>query len=534
MNKNVKMSETYDAIIIGAGITGIYQLHRLLEQGLSVRVFEAGGGVGGAWYWNCYPGARFDSESYTYAYQFSDELLQEWSWSEHFASQPETERYLNYVVDKFGLRPHIELNTTIVSAIYNEDNCTWEVASDDGRRASARFLLAAVGLVSAHYVPQIPGIETFSGRTFHTARWPREPIDFAGSRVGIIGTGSTGVQLTQELAKVASHLTVFQRTAAYACPLNNTSIDEDEQKTLKAGYPVMFEQVRNSFAGFVHDFDPRAALEVSPEERQAHFEKIWSQRGFGKWIGNFHDTFSNREANELYAEFIRGKIRERVKDSSVAEKLTPRGYAFGARRVPLETDFYEAFNQDNVLLVSLADTPIERITPGGIRTTEAEHKLDYLIFATGFDAATGGMTRINITGENGRSLKAEWAEGVHSYLGMLAEGFPNLFIETATVFSNIPRGVEVVVEWVSACIRHMTEHGLKRIVPTREAEQKWKEHSDEQVKDSLLLGPHSAWYIGTNIPGKKNEVLLYGGGLPNYRKLCDEVAKNGYEGFLLS
>jgi len=524
--------EEFDAIVIGAGVGGLYQLYRLLQLGLSVRVFEDGSGVGGTWYWNRYPGARFDSESYTYGYSFSEELLQEWDWKEHFSGQPENERYLNYVADKFDLKKYIQFNAHVTSAVYDEKANYWEVQTENGQRARAQFLIAAVGILSARYMPDIPGIDSFKGQSFHTSRWPKERINFAGKRVGVIGTGATAVQLIPEVAKEVGHLTVFQRTPNYCCPLRNGQIDDETQKQIKANYPEILKKCRESFVGFMHEFDPRSALEVSPEERQAFFEEIWAQPGFKKWLGNFYDTITNLEANETFAEFVRNKIRERVKDPVVAEKLVPKDHPFGAKRVPLETGYYEAYNRPNVLLVDIRQTPIERITPKGIKTTEKEYEFDIIIYATGFDAVTGPLTRMNIRGEGGQTIKDRWAEGPRTYLGIQSAGFPNFFIVNGAAFCNVPRCLEQNAEFVSDCIQYMREKNFERVTTTPQAEEAWIEHGDSLVVDSILTKANS-WFVGANIPGKKRAFLLYPGGNVALRQKCEEVVAKGYEGFVL-
>jgi cation diffusion facilitator CzcD-associated flavoprotein CzcO len=527
--------EQFDAIIIGAGISGLYQLIRLRELGLTVRVYEAGSGVGGTWYWNRYPGARFDSESYSYGYSFSKELLQEWDWKEHFSGQPENERYLNYVADKFELRRDIRFNVTVDAAVYDETENYWEVRLDDRTRARARLLITAVGILSAQNIPGFAGIESFKGESFHTARWPKERVDFTGKRVGVIGTGATAVQLITEIAKEVGHLTVFQRTANFCAPLRNGPIDPETQAKIKASYPEIFKRTRETFAGFIHDFDPRSVFDVSPEERQARFEELWAQPGFSKWLGNFRDVMSDRKANELFAEFVRNKIRERVKDPIVAERLCPKSHPFGTKRVPLESGYYEQFNRPNVLLVDLHESPIERITPKGIKTSDAEYELDVIIYATGFDAVTGPLTRIDIRGEGGLSLKDKWADGPRTYLGIQSAGFPNLFTlvgpHNGATFCNIPRCIEQNVEWVTDCIRYLREKGFTRIAASPEAEEAWTDHVNELAVGTLLSEVDS-WFFGANIPGKKRTVLMYFGGVPAYRKKVDEVAAKGYEGFV--
>ena len=395
-NEDIKQ---YDAIVIGAGVTGLYMLYRLRNLGLSVRVFDEASGVGGTWYWNRYPGARFDSESYTYGYSFSHELLEEWDWKELYSGQPENERYLNYVADKFDLKRDIQFNARIKSAAYDEEANLWEIETDDGLRARGQFLVTAVGLLSAFYVPAFEGLDTFKGAWCHTGRWPKEGMDLAGKRVGVVGTGATAVQLIAEIAKEVGHLTIFQRTANYCAPLRNRPIDDEMQKEIRANYPEIFEKCLETPGSFMHEFDKRSALEVSDEERQEQYEKLWAEPGFKKWLSNFYDVMVPGEANEDYAEFVRQKIRERVHDPVVAEMLVPKDHIFGSKRVPCESGYYEVFNQDNVLLVDVKDAPIQRITPNGLQTTDAEYELDVIIFATGYDAVTGALNRVHICGE---------------------------------------------------------------------------------------------------------------------------------------
>ena len=400
----------YDAIIVGAGMSGLYQLYRLRELGLRVRVFEAGTNVGGTWYWNRYPGARFDSESYSYGYSFSKELLEEWEWSEHFAGQPETLRYLNYVADKFDLRRDIQLQSRVVAAIYDQDTPSWTITLEDGNRFRARFLITAIGPLSTPTLPRIEGRDSFEGQSFHTARWPREPVDFAGKRVAVIGTGATGVQTIQTIAGEVGHLTVFQRTPNWCAPLHNGKIDEDAQKRIKAGYPEMFARCQETFACFIHTPDSRGAFEVSDEEREAFYEKLYAERGFGIWQGNFRDILIDRKANATISDFVARKIRERVKDPKVAEKLIPKNHGFGTRRLPLETFYYEVYNRDNVELVDIVETPIERITPKGIKTNAQEYAFDIIIFATGFDAITGAFDKIDFRGVDGIRTQGQMEE----------------------------------------------------------------------------------------------------------------------------
>ncbi len=532
-------AQEFDVIIVGAGMSGMYQLHLLRGLGYSVRVFEAGTGVGGTWYWNRYPGARFDSESYSYGYSFSEEVLREWSWSEHFSAQPETLRYLNYIADKFDLRTDIQFEARVASAIFDDAGNAWDITMEDGSRARAQFLITAIGPLSTPVMPKIDGIEDFQGDYFHTGQWPHEPVDFTGKRVAVIGTGATGVQTIQEVAKTVGHLTVFQRNPNYCAPLLNSPIDDEAQARIKASYDEIFAQCNSTHSGFLHDADPRLALEVSDEERKAFYEQRYGEPGFGIWMGNFRDIFVDQGANDTISEFVREKIRQRVKDPAVAEKLMPRNHGFGTRRVPLETGYYEVYNQDNVVLVDIKDTPIEKITATGLRCGGVEHEFDIIIYATGFDAVTGGFDKIDIRGVDGLRLKDKWGQGPRTYLGLQIEGFPNMLTlvgpHNAASFCNIPRCIEQNVEWVADLLAYIKDHDIKRIVPTLAAEDEWTEHVYD-VGSKLLFTKVDSWFTGINrnVEGKtKRTFLLYAGGAPAYREKCDEVAANDYEGFVL-
>ena len=524
--------EQFDVIVIGAGVTGLYSLYRLRELGLSVRVFEDGAGVGGTWYWNRYPGARFDSESYTYGYSFSEELLQEWEWKEYYSGQPENERYLNYVADKFDLRRDIRLNSRVASAVYDEAANCWQIQTEDGHRARAQFLITAVGLLSAGYVPDFDGLDSFKGAWCHTSKWPKEGMDLAGKRVGVIGTGATGVQLIPEIAKEVAHLTVFQRTPNYCAPLRNGPIDAAAQREIKASYPEIFKVCSETSGSFMHEFDPRSALEVSSEERLAQYERLWAEPGFKKWLANFHDVMTPGEANEDYAEFVRNKIRERVKDPVVAEMLVPKDHMFGSKRIPCEGGYYEVYNQDNVLLVDVRKAPIERITPKGVMTADAEYELDVIIYATGYDAVTGSLTRIDVRGEGGQGLKEKFAEGPRTYIGIQSAGFPNLFTINAALVGNFVRAAEPLVEWVTDCISYVRDHQFPRISPTLQAEEAWTDHVAEAGAGSLRTQTDS-WFVGANIPGKARVLLIAPDSAPVMRAKRAQVAANGYEGFML-
>ena len=533
-------SERYDAIIIGAGLSGMYQLHRLRELGLSVRVFEAGDGVGGTWYWNRYPGARFDSESWTYGYSFNEELLQEWDWSEHFSAQPETLRYCNFVADKLDLRRDMTFGSRVVAAAFDEAENSWEIELQGGRRARAHFLITAVGPLSTPVWPNIPGIDGFAGEAYHTGRWPHEPVSFDGKRVAVIGTGATGVQTITEVAKTVGQLTVFQRTPNYCAPLHNSPIDAETQRKIKASYKEIFETCRNTFGCFIHEADPRSALEVSDEEREAFFEKLYGEPGFGIWMGNFRDLQINPAANATITAFMHRKIRERVNDPRIAEMLIPRDHGFGTRRLPLESGYYEAFNRDNVELIDVRKAPIEAITPTGLKTSDAEYDFDMIIYATGFDPITGGFDRIDIRGIDGQRLKDKWLGGPKTFLGLQIAGFPNMMTlvgpHNAAIFCNIPRCIEQNVDWVTDLIRYMRENNYQRVAPTLEAEEEWTAHVHE-IGQYLLFSQIDSWMTGVNknLPGKQERAsLVYAGGAPSYRARCDDLAAKGYEGFELS
>jgi cation diffusion facilitator CzcD-associated flavoprotein CzcO len=522
----------YDAIIVGAGISGMYQLHRLRALGLRVIVFEAGTGVGGTWYWNRYPGARFDSESYSYGYSFSEELLEEWDWSEHFAAQPETLRYLNHVADKFDLRRDIRFSSRVAAAHWQEGTRSWQVALEDGSRHTARFLITAIGPLSAPTMPRIPGVDSFAGQSFHTARWPHEPVDFAGKRVAVIGTGATGVQTIQTIAASVGSLTVFQRTPNWCAPLHNSKITPEEQRQIKANYPAMFKRCQETFACFLHTPHPRGTFEVSDEEREAFLEKLYSERGFGIWQGNFRDMGTDRRANAVISDFVARKIRQRVKNPAVAEKLIPKNHGFGTRRVPLETRYYEVYNQDNVTLVDIAETPIERITPAGIRTSAADYAFDIIIYATGFDAITGSFDRIDIRGVGEMRLKDKWRDGPQTFLGVMVEDFPNMLMLMGPhqALGNIPRSIEYNVDWVSGLLRHARDHGLTRVAATAAGVESWTSHV-RALGEGLLSNEIDSWMTGVNrnVEGRQTRIIArYSGSAPAYRARCDAVAADFY------
>ncbi|MDP3820461.1 MAG: NAD(P)/FAD-dependent oxidoreductase [Burkholderiales bacterium] len=527
-------------VIIGAGMCGLYQLHKLLQIGADVTVLERGDDVGGTWYWNRYPGCRFDSESYTYGFAFSKELLAEWDWTEHFSPQPENLRYVNHVVEKFDLRRHVQFGCLLERATFDEHNNLWTLALAGGRTLTCRFLLTAIGLLSAPTMPRLKGMDSFRGPSFHTYHWPKEPVDLAGKRVAVIGTGATGVQLIGAIADKVGELTVFQRRPNWCAPLHNAPIPPAEMAAIRARYDEIFKKCDLTPGGFIHGPDRRRVAEVPRDERLAFWERLYATPGFAIWLGNFRDVLMDEAANAEFSAFVADKIRQRVNDPVLAEKLIPKDHGFGVQRVPMETRYYEAYNRANVQLVSIGDTPIECITPTGIRTSERDYEFDLIVYATGFDAVTGAFDNIDFVGVNGEHLRDKWRDGPVNYLGLQAAGFPNLFMlagpQSASLSTNFPRGIETVVDWASSMFEHVVQHAITRVQPTVEAETLWTEHVKE-LYQGLLLRKAKSWFTGynSNLEGHdKIRYLIYNGGAPRYRQRLAEVAAQGYEGFRLS
>ncbi len=523
----------FDVIVIGAGMSGLYQLYRLRDLGLRVRVLEAGTGVGGTWYWNRYPGCRFDSESYSYGFSFSQEVLDEWDWSEHFAGQPEVERYCNFVADKFDLKRDIQFSSRVVSAHFDDDNHSWTIGVEGGESYRARFMVMAIGLLSTPTMPRFEGIEDFKGISAHTGLWPKGGIDFDGKRVAVIGTGASGIQAIQEIAKSAEHLTVFQRRPNWCVPLHNDPISKQEMAGIRAGYDELFEHCRQTAACFIHTIDPRGTFEVSEQERYAFLEQQYAARGFSMWQGNFRDMLTDHAANKVVADFVANKIRGRVKDQTVAEKLIPKDHGFGTRRVPQETFYYEVYNQPNVELVSMLDTPIERITPAGIKTAEAAYEFDAIVYATGFDAVSGSFDRIDIRGSGGQPLKESWSLGPRTFVGVMVDRFPNMFMIMGphAALGNNPRSIEYNVEWVTDLIDFTNRNKQTWAEATPEAVGEWNAFVVEKAEGSLASEVDS-WMTGINlnVEGKQTRtVVRYAGTAPEYRARCDEVAVGGYK-----
>ena len=528
-------AEVFDAVIVGAGFSGLYQLHQLRDDlGLSAVVLEAGAGIGGTWYWNRYPGARCDSESYYYSYSFSDELQQEWEWTERYPAHDEIRRYLDHVADRFDLRRDIRLGTRVTAAHYDDRANVWSISTDTGKVFKAQFFIAAVGCLSSANIPRLAGLDQFKGRWFHTGRWPHEGVDFTGQRVGLIGTGSTGIQAAPVIAEEAQHLTVFQRTANYSVPSRNGRMTEEFQAEVKANYEAIRKKARSSINGHPFDISDQSALEVSAEERVKRYEAAWKAGGL-RFRAVFADLLRDKRANDTAAEFIRAKIRSIVKDPVTAARLTPTDHPFASKRPPIDSDYFETFNRDNVTLVDIKATPILEVTAEGIRTSDAEYPLDTIVFATGFDAMTGALLAMDIRGRSGRSLREDWAAGPRTYLGLQTAGYPNMFTVTGpgspSVLTNMPVAIEQHTQWITACIRHMREKGLKSIEAMPDASDKWIEHVNEAANATLLPLANSSWYLGANVPGKPRVFMPYAGGMAHYAKICADVAEDRYRGF---
>jgi cyclohexanone monooxygenase len=530
-------SEVLDALIIGAGFSGLYELHRLRQRGFAVRLFEAGADLGGIWYWNCYPGARVDSHVPNYEFSL-EELWRDWNWTERFPAWDELRRYFHHVDRKLELSRDIRFDSRVAAARFDADADQWQIECADGHRVRTRFLIPCTGFAARAYIPGLPGLERFAGPCVHTAHWPQDGLDLTGRRVGVIGTGASGVQVIQEAGKVASHLTVFQRTPNLALPMQQQALDEPSQRSMKTHYPEWFRQ-RAQSAGGLFDVvaDARSALEVSAQERLAVFESAWQKGGFHFWGGTFSDITLRREANLLAYEFWRERTRARIEDPAMADKLAPADppHPFGTKRPSLEQWYYEVFNQDNVTLVDVRAEPIEEITPRGVRTSSRHYDLDILVLATGFDASTGGLTQIDIRGLSGRTLKDTWSAGVETHLGIGIPDFPNLLMlygpQSPTAFCNGPTCAELQGDWVADCLSYLRDKGLARIETSPAAGESWTRHMADLAAGTLLPLAES-WYMGANIPGKPRQ-LLHHLGLQEYLAFCRESAENGYSGFVL-
>jgi cyclohexanone monooxygenase len=531
-----KSIETYDVVVVGAGFAGMYLLHRLRGQGLSVRVYEQGDGVGGTWYWNRYPGARCDVESMQYSYSFSEELQQEWDWSERYAPQPEILKYANHVADRFNLRPDIQFNTRVDRAEFDEIENTWSVTTSGGKSVTAKYFVLATGCLSNARMPDIKGLANFKGKVYHTGHWPHEEVDFTGQRVAVIGTGSSGIQSVPVIAEQARHLTVFQRTANFSIPARNAVLTEAERQWFRAKYPEIRrfarEEARN---GIYTDLPDRGALDDGDNERRARYEARWSRGGL-TFMSVYNNLALDKAANDTAADFVREKITEIVRDPQTAKLLQPNNHPIGSKRICIDTDYFATFNRPNVTLVDIKNNPIEEITANAVRAGSKDHEVDALVLATGFDAMTGSVAKIDIRGRNGQTLNRKWAEGPKTYLGLMSVGFPNLFIITGpgspSVLSNMIVSIEQHVDWISDCIAYMRDRGFEAMEAKQDAEDNWVAHVNE-VAHTTLYPQANSWYMGANIPGKPQIFMPYIGGVGPYRQICNDVAAKGYEGFVM-
>jgi cation diffusion facilitator CzcD-associated flavoprotein CzcO len=532
------MTERYDALVIGAGAAGLYELHLLREKGLTVRVVEAGSGVGGAWYWNRYPGARLHSESYSYQYFFSPQLLEEWDWSELFAGQPELERYFNRVADVYDLRKDIDFDTRVVALTFDEADDGWIVRTDTGREYRAHVVISAMGPISRPIYPDVPGLDTFAGESHHTARWPKEAVSFAGKRVAVVGTGASAVQIIPHIVRESAHLSVLMRTANWIVPLNNRPLDAEEMAAIRAGYPELHEHLKGTLGGFVHNPDPELIAGLDDEARLARYERGWSGSGFSKWFGMPADIMSDETANRQYAEFIAGTIRARIDDPELADRLVPTD-VFGSKPVDCEGgEYYEAFNRPDVELVEVGPDPIVEVVPEGIRLASGRLiEADVIVYATGFEAFVGALNAVEVTGVGGVSLRERWKDGPSTLLGLQVSGFPNLFViggpHGKGGHGNSTRCSEVPVQWVAELTATIVREGIRRVEPDAEAEREWTAHVYE-VGNASLAARGRSYLFGDNIPGRPRAYVAYTGSLPDFVQRLTTVAENDYEGFILT
>lgn len=525
-----------DAVVIGAGVAGLYQLHRLREAGFSVCCADAAPDIGGTWHWNCYPGARLDSPSYTYQYWFSEDIYNDWEWSERFATQPEIKRYFKYVADKLNLWPNITLNTRIKSATWDATDRIWRIASECGQQWRARYLISCMGMLSAPNTPLFPNQEAFEGTILHTARWPQDGVDLSGKRVGVVGVGATGIQVIQTIAPEVAELYVFQRTPQYAVKMNNHPLTKKDHDFWRSQYPTMRHSLHTTFGGFEWNIpEVGVAADMTPAERLEILEDCWQDGSLKMWVGTYPEVLADEAINAEASDFVRAKIRARIDDPPIADKLIPQHYGFGTYRVPLETNYYDAFNRANVHLVDVKANPIEGFSSQGLRAGGEEYPLDVLIFATGFDAGTGALSRVDVRGTDGQSLGDLWRKDIRSTLGLQVHGFPNLFtvagpLAPSTAFCNMTTCLQQQVDWVTDAILFMRKNGKSQMEASAEKEEEWIQHHDEIAESTLLMSTNS-WYTGANIEGKPRRLLSYVGGVGVYREICEEIRANNFAGF---
>ena len=528
-----------DAAIIGTGVAGLYQLHLLRKQGLNVKAFDTASGVGGTWYWNRYPGAKFDSESYIYQYLFDEKLYKDWSWSERFPGQPEIERWMNYVADRLDLRKDIQFNTTIKSADWDNEAERWNLVTEDNQQINCQFVVSCAGMLSAPLAEPFPGINEFKGEVFHTSRWPKNKLDFSGKRVGVVGNGATGIQVIQTIAPDCGELKVFIRSPQYVNAMNNPKYGEKEVAEYKARFEWFQENLPKTFSGFEFEWQDGSWSENSPEEREAVLERIWENGSLELWLSSFKEIFFDAEINEQVSEFVRNKMRERLKDDRLCELLIPTDYGFGTHRVPLESGYLETYHLPHVSAVSVKENPISHVSPEGLILQDGTvFELDVIILATGFDAGSGALTRIDIKGRDGRALKNEWQEEIRTTMGLQIHGYPNLFttgapLAPSAALCNMTTCLQQQAEWINDCISHVRKQNKKVIEPTEKAQDDWVTHHDETAEATLVTKTHS-WYMGSNVDGKPRRLLSYIGGVGAYREKCIEVAESGYSGFTMT
>jgi len=526
-----------DALVIGAGVAGLYQLYRLREQGLSVKVMEAGGDVGGTWYWNRYPGCRLDSQSDVYQYWFSKDLSNEWSWSERFPGAPELQRYLDYVAGRFDLRKDIHFNTRVTSAIYDEDSKQWTIGTDTGEVFQAQFFVSCAGMLSAPLIPTFAGQDEFKGQIFHTARWPKN-VDLKNKRVGVIGTAATGIQVIQTIASEVAQLTVFQKVPEFTIPMQNPKLTDADRESNRKRFNELRHRVMRTFSGFDFDFMYGRWADLTPEERRETLEEVWAEGSLAFWVGMFPEVFTDEQINNEITRFVKDKIRARIKDPKLADKLIPTDFGFGSKRVPLETNYYEVYERDNVALIDLNETPIDCLTENGVRTADGKvHEVDILVIATGFDAGTGALTRIDIRGRGGRSLREDWNKEIRTTLGLQVHGYPNLFttgapLAPAAALCNMTTCLQHQVDWIATCIQYLKSNDMSEIEPTAQVEDDWIKYHDD-IANQTLMSRTASWYNGGNVQGKQRRMLSFAGGVGTYHQKCEEIAIRRYPGFAM-
>ena len=526
-----------DALIIGAGVAGLYQLYRLREQGVKVKAVEAGGDVGGTWYWNRYPGARLDSPSNVYQYWFSKELNDEWSWSERYPGAPEIQRYLDFVANRFDLRKDIHFNTRVKAATFDEAAKRWTITTDNGDCFQAQFFISCAGMLSAPLTPLFPGQDQFKGRIFHTARWPQD-VDVKGKRVGIIGTAATGIQVIQSLAPEVAHLTVFQKSPEFTIPMRNPKLSDADRESFRKRFNELRHRVMRTNAGFDFDFMYGRWADLTPAERRQDLDELWEDGSLAFWVGSFPELFVDEQVNSEVTAFVKEKIRARIRDPKLAEKLIPKNFGFGSKRVPLETNYYEVYERGNVELIDVNETPIQRLTESGIQTSDGKvREIDILVLATGFDAGTGSLTRMDIRGRGGRLLKDKWSEEIRTTFGLQVNGYPNFFttgapLAPAAALCNMTTCLQHQVDWITGCIGYLKAHGLSEIEPSKQREDDWVKYHDD-IANATLMAKTDSWYMGSNVPGKQRRMLSFAGGVGTYHQICEEVAIRGYPGFIM-